>query len=143
MSDITSANAVLMLSIDGLYPTPQQLQGFSADDIFEAESVDTKETSMGVDGRFSAGFVFKEVPWSVTLQADSASNDIFDNWYAAEQAAKAPYFASATVLLPAISKKWAMLNGVMVAYSPMPAGKKFLQPRKFTIHWGQLQPAVM
>lgn len=141
--NITSANSVLMLAIAGLYDTPQQLQGFSADDIFEAESVDTKETSMGVDGVFSAGWVPKEIPWSVTLQADSPSNDLFDQWYSAEQAIRNPMWASATVWLPSIGRKWAMSKGVLVSYTPMPAGKKILQPRKFTIHWGQLQPAVM
>lgn len=141
--DITSANSVLMLSIGGLYPTPQLLQGYSADDVFDAEAVDSAETQMGVDGNMSAGFIFVPINWNVTLQADSLSNDIFDNWYAAQQAARAPYWASATVVLPSIGRKWAMTNGVMVSYMPMPAGKKVLQPRKFGIRWERISPAVI
>lgn len=141
--DITSANSVLMLSIGGLYPTPQQLQGFSADDVFDAEAVDSAETQMGVDGNMSAGFIFVPINWNITLQADSLSNDIFDNWYSAQQAARAPYWASATVVLPSIGRKWAMTNGVMVSYPPMPAGKKVLQPRKFGIRWERISPSVI
>lgn len=140
--DLTNANSVLMLSVIGLYPTPQQLQGYAADDVFETEAVDSAETMMGVDGKMSAGFVFMPVDWSVTLQADSGSNDIFDNWYQAQQAAKAPFFANATVLLPAIDSKWAMTNGILVKFPPMPAGKKILQPRKYTIRWESISKAA-
>lgn len=141
MRDITNANSVLMLGISGLYDTPQQLQGYSADDVFEATAVDSAETQMGVDGKMSAGFVFVPIEWSVTLMADSDSNDIFDQWYEAKKAAKAPYFSNATVLLPSINRKWAMSNGVLVSYTPMPPGKKVLMPRKFGIRWESISPA--
>lgn len=140
--DITNANSVLMLSVTGLYSSPQQLQGYAADDVFDTEVIDAAETMMGIDGKLSAGFVFVPVDWSITLMADSDSNDIFDNWYAAMKAAKAPYFANATVLLPSVGKKWAMSNGVLSKYPPMPNGKKVLQPRKFTIRWEDISPAA-
>jgi hypothetical protein len=140
--DITAANAVLTLSIAGLYPSPQHLQGFSADDVFDTESIDTAETQMGVDGKLSAGFVYVPVDWSITLMADSASNDIFDNWFSSQQAARAPYFATASVTLPSVGKKWAMTNGVLVKFPPMPNAKKVLQPRKFTIRFESISPAA-
>lgn len=139
--DITNANSVLMLSIAGLYTSPQQLQGYAADDVFDSEPVDSAEIMMGVDGKLSAGFVFKEVAWNITLMAGSGSIDIFDNWYQAQKSAKAPYWASATVYLPSIGKKWAMTNGVLTKFTPMPAGKKVLQPRKFTITFEDISPA--
>lgn len=142
MRDITNANSVLMLGISGLYDTPQQLQGYAADDVFEATAVETAETQMGIDGKMSAGFIFNPVEWSITLMADSASNDIFDNWYEAQKAAKAPFFSNATVLLPSIDKKWAMSNGILVSYTPMPPGKKVLQPRKFAIRWESISPSA-
>lgn len=140
--DLTNANSVIMLSVQGLYAAPQQLQGYAADDVFETESVDSAETMMGIDGKLSAGFVFVPVDWSMTLQANSDSNDIFDNWYQAQKAAKAPYFANATVFLPSIGKKWAMSNGVLTKFPPMPNGKKILQARKFTIRWEDVSPAA-
>jgi hypothetical protein len=140
--DITSANSILTLSIENLYTTPQQIQGFSAEDVFDAEPVDNGETQMGVDGKLSAGFIYAPIDWSITLMADSDSNDIFDNWYQAEVAAVSKYFSQATVLLPAIGKKWAMSNGVMVKFPPMPNAKKVLQPRKFTIRWERISAAA-
>jgi hypothetical protein len=139
--DLTNANSVIMLAIAGLYDSPQQLQGYAADDVFSAEQIDMAETQMGVDGKLSAGFIFVPQPWSITLQADSDSNDIFDNWTQAQIAAKAPYFASGTVMLPSVGKKWAMVNGVLTKFTPMPAGKKILQPRQFTITFENISPA--
>ncbi|MGA1801484.1 phage tail fiber protein [Rhizobium sp. HT1-10] len=61
MASITSANAIITLTIPGLFNTPVQLQGFSADNIYESEVQEIAETSMGVDGKLSAGYVFNPI----------------------------------------------------------------------------------
>src|ERR1700692_2768327 len=106
MSNITAANAVYILSIPNVLLAPTQLQGFAADDIFDTEPLEAAETLMGVDGILSAGFVFVRVPQSITLQADSASNVVFDAWWTQEQANKTKYAASGQIRLPAIGTKW-------------------------------------
>ena len=142
MSSITSANAQYLLAIGGLFPIPQGLQGFSAEDVFATEAIDTAEILMGVDGKMSAGFIFVPIKQTVTLQADSASNAIFDAWFTAEQVAKEKFFANGVVLLTSVGSKWTLSNGVLSSYSPLPDAKKVLQPRKYQITWNSVSPAV-
>ena len=139
---ITAANAIFMFGILGLFPVPQQLQGFAADDIFSMDPVETTEVLMGVDGTLSAGFVFKEYKQNITLQADSPSNAIFDAWQAAQVAAKDTFSAVGVVTLPGIGTTWALANGYLTSFPPIPDGGKILKPRKFGVTWGSLSPAV-
>ncbi len=143
MASITSANSIVMISIASVYTTPQQLQGFAADDIFSTDTMEIAETMMGVDGRLSAGYVFVPVKWSISLQADSPSNAIFDNWRAAQVSAGDVYFASATVNLPSLGKTYDLVNGVLTSYPPIPDAGKTLKPRKFGLTWESVTPANM
>lgn len=138
---ITAANAVLMLSVTGLFPVPQQIQGFAADDVYDTEDLETAEILMGVDGKMSAGFVYNPVRQGFTLQADSSSNDFFEAIYSAEQAAREKYFLNGSVLLSSIGKLYTMTAGVVSGYKPLPDAKKVLQPRKFMITWERVLPA--
>ena len=139
---ITGANSVYMLSITGLFPAPQQLQGFAADDVFSTDPVQSAETLMGVDGLLSGGFVFAPIVQGVSLQADSDSNFIFDEWWAAQQQAREVYIANGLVILPNLGTKWNLSRGFLTSYPPMPDAKKLLQPRRFGITWGSVTPAV-
>lgn len=141
MATLTNANSSIQLSIAGLFSVPTKLQGYAADDVFSADPLNSSELAMGVDGKLSAGFVFVPVKWSITLQADSASNDIFDQWYAQQQTAKDLFEASGIVLLPTINRKWTMRKGFLTDYPPMPDGRKILQPRKYGITWESISPA--
>jgi hypothetical protein len=133
MSTLTSANSVLMIGIANLYNVPVQIQGYATDDAFTTEDVETAETMMGVDGKLSAGFTPYPVTLDINLQADSASNLFFDAWIAAEATQREKYVASATILLPGTSFLYAFTRGFMTKVNVMPAAKKVLQPRKFTI----------
>ena len=135
MSSITSANAVIYLSITGLFPVPQQLQGFAADDITDLGDMASAETSMGVDGKLSAGFVHVPVPQGIMLQADSASNGLFDAWFAAQQAAGEVYFANGIIRDPSVKRTYTLTNGVLTSFKPAADAKKMLQPRKYSITW--------
>lgn len=141
MSSITSANAVYMLSISSLYVIPQQIQGFSADDIFSTDPLESAEVMMGVDGVLSAGFVYVPIKQSIMLQADSASNDIFDYWWTAQQQQKDIYFANATVTLISIGTKYQLTNGVLSTYPPIPDAGKTLKPRRYAITWERVTPS--
>jgi hypothetical protein len=132
---ITSANAVLMISIAGLYTTPQQIQGFATEDIFDTESITPSEKFMGLDGKLSAGYVPVAVKQTYTIQADSDSVNLFEAWFAAQQAAREVFFANAVIHLSSIDRSYALTNGVLDGYSPMSDAKKVLQPRKFSIVW--------
>jgi len=122
-----------MLGVAGLYTVPQQLMGFSADDMYSIEAVETKEVQIGVDGVLSAGWIPQIKTMAVTLQADSASNTFFEAWYAAEEAAQDTFFAFGTIVQPAVSKAYTLTNGVLTNYQPLAEAKKTLQPRKFQL----------
>lgn len=142
MSSLTSANAIIMLSVAGIIPIPQQLQEFAVDDVFDTAEISAGETAMGVDGVLSAGFVFESVKQGYTLQGNSLSNAIFDNWYNAEVAAREKFPAFATIVLPAIGIKYSMIKGWLKTYKPMSDAKKILQPRKHMIEWERAQPSA-
>lgn len=138
---LTSANSVLLLSIRGLFDVPLQLQGFSADDIFGVDDLDSAETMMGVDGKLSAGWVPKEVKQSFYLQADSDSTAIFEAWYQAQQSSRELYFATGGARLPSVNRSYVLTKGVLTQYSPIATAKKVLQPRKFTVTWESITAA--
>lgn len=143
MTSITGANSTFTLSISGLFPTPVQLQGYATDDAFATESLTPSETLMGVDGILSGGFVFVEVKQTISIQADSPSADIFDQWYSAQQQIQDVFTATGLIMLPSLRKKYSMVKGFLTTYPPLPDVKKLLQPRKFGITWQAAQPQNM
>lgn len=138
--DITAANAVLMLSVPGLFPIPQQLQGFAADDVYDLDEIESVETSMGVDGVLSGGFVWKPQPQTIMLQADSASNAVFDTIQSSQIAGQATYLLNGVLTLPAIGLKFIQTNGYLTGYK-LPGAKKLVQPRRYRVTWNLVVPA--
>lgn len=132
---LTAANSILLLSIEGLYGAPQQIQGFSADDVTDIGNVSSAETMMGVDGHLSGGFTPVPFVQSIVLQADSLSNDIFDRWFGAQMTTRETYVASGTIILPGTQRKYSCVRGFLTGYKPIPGVKKILQPRSYEITW--------
>ena len=137
---ITSANAVLTLTQPILFPSPQRIQGFAADDVYDIDQIKSVEAVMGVDGVLSFGFVFVEVMQNITLQADSLSGTFFDIVWTQMQATQDVYPVNGLIILPGISTKFAMINGGLTGYKVAPDAKKTLQPRKFQITWNKIFP---
>lgn len=138
---ITSVNAIYLLTISGLYTAPQQLQEFAADDIFDTGSINPTEVSMGADGVLSGGRVNVAIQQNITLQANSASNTLFDAWYAAQVADGDVYIANGIVRLKSVGKSYALTRGFLTSYAPMADAKKTLQPRRYQITWQSMIPA--
>ncbi len=132
---LTAANAIITLGVTGLYDTPRRLQGFSADDVTDFEALGVGETAMGVDGRLSAGFVFNPVNQNITLQSDSESNDLFENWQQAERQRLEKYVAFGAILIRGTGKRYVMTRGFLMNTSIMPAIRKVTQARRFTLTW--------
>jgi hypothetical protein len=143
MGTLTSANAVVTLAISNLFTTPQQLQQFSADDIFSTDPIDSAITEMGVDGVMSGGFVFVPIKMSISLMANSPSCAIFDQWWAANQLAQDAYYvANGVVILKSIGTKWTLTNGFLTSFQTMPDAGKTLKMRKMGITWNAVSPAA-
>ncbi len=140
MSTLTGANAVIFLGINVLYPQAVQIQGFAADDVSTTQPIPSAETLMGVDGILSGGFVYVPVPWTITLQGDSPSNAIFDQWWSQQQINRDLYWAFGTVSVVSLGTKFSMSRGALVEYVPMPDIKKLIQPRRYRINWNSILP---
>lgn len=137
---LTSANAILLIGAEKLFPVAKRIQGFSADDVTDMDSIEQVETSMGVDGRLSAGFVPVPIRQNITLQADSTSNDLFELWSNFERVNKEKYPAFGTLILPAVDRQYVLVRGFLRSYSPLPAARKSLQPRRYSIEWEKVIP---
>jgi hypothetical protein len=135
MRNLNTVNSVIMLSVDNVYPTAQQLQGYSADDVFDLEDIDVAETSMGIDGLLSGGLIYVPIMWTINLQANSPSCAIFDAWYNYQKSQGDLSNCHLNITLPGLGYKWAYSNGFLKKYSPAPSAKKILQPRKFQIEF--------
>lgn len=135
---LTVANSVYMLVIPDLFPIPQQLQGYAADDVFSTEAVDSVEVVMGVDGNLSAGWMPTPKKQTITLQADSVSSLMFDAWQQSQEAVRDAYIADAFITLPSLGRIYTCTHGFLTSYMPMPDARRILQPRRFQITWGSI-----
>lgn len=132
---ITAANLVLYIQVDTIFPVAQRIEGYSADDMTAFDAVDEAEVSLGVDGRLSAGWIPAMFVQTINVQADSLSNDFFENWAQYNRQARNSYVATGNLLLPATSAKYAMRRGFLTSWVPVPGAKKTLQPRAAKITW--------
>ena len=138
MTTITAVNAVITLTIPGVFNQPQQLQQFSVDDVADVDTLTLCEELMGVDGFLSAGYVFNVVKYVYTLQANSPSCFMFDTWKLGAGFGQQDTFAANGNMAScsrASVRQWTWSNGFLKEYSPAPGVKKILQPRKFGIVW--------
>lgn len=138
---LTAANSIIMLAVDTLFPVPQRLQGYATDDVTTLDSIEPTETSMGIDGRLSAGFVPVPIPQTISLQADSLSNDFFDQWASYERQVREKLVASGTIILPGTQAMYTLYRGFLRGYSPMPDAKRTLQSRRFSLVWERITVA--
>jgi hypothetical protein len=139
---ITSADAILTMTQPTLFPNPQQIQNFGADDVYDTDQIRTLEAMMGVDGALSFGFVFVPVLQNYTLMADSPSiTRFFDVVYTQQRAAKTTYPLSGLIILPSLGKKYIMTNGGLSNYKVAPDAKRVLQAQKFQITWESIVPS--
>jgi hypothetical protein len=141
--DISSANLVATLSVTTLYPVPQNLSAFYVDDAFMAEAVDEAETVIGVDGVMAAGYVPVITPTTFTFLASSPSLSIFETWRAAQKAGRTIYVGSLTIQYPSVGKSYTLTNGVLVKSKTIADAKKILQSQQFTVHWGNIDIALL
>ena len=132
---ITSANAVIQISVATIFPTPVQLQRFTTDDIYSAGNVRKNITKMGVDGYQSAGKIYVSKPVVYHLQPDSPSCAFFDAWQAAEDQIGDTLAATGVTILTGIGAKFSLVNGALGECSPIPAAGQTLRERTFEIVW--------
>jgi len=132
---ITSADAIFSLTVTNLYPTAQQLEGYAADAMFAMGDTELAQSVRGADRKLSAGFVFGEFLQTITIMPDSPSREIFETWMLTSQTAIAVFRCNATIILPALSRKYTLTNGVLQRVKAMPDAQRVLQAMTFQINW--------
>lgn len=136
VGNITSADAAVILTVDGLY-SQVPIQGFASDDMFDTDTVTNAETMMGADGNFVAGFVFNPIIFNISLLPSSASNGVFETWYAQENALGTKLNCSLIARLQSIGRSYSFTNGVLTSAPPTPSAKRVLQSRRYVITFGK------
>jgi hypothetical protein len=137
---ITSANAVIMLTLPGIFNQPFQLQQFAADNIFGSEPIEAAETAMGVDGTLTGGFINVPTRQTYYLMADSPANVFFEQWYFQQKALQDTFIAGGTVALRSIGRKYSMIRGILRTYQPIPDAQKTLKELRHVIEWQSAIP---
>ena len=143
MSTLTSANSVLMLGVGGIFPVPQKIEGYATDDAFTFDAVQPAQAVMGVDGRMSAGYTPFMSVQTISIQADSPSMTIFEAWLAAMKVAREVFYATGTLNIPSIGRKFVMTKGVLTQIPSAPTARAILQPMTFQITWENVSPALV
>jgi hypothetical protein len=134
-AQLTVANSIIMLVIPDLFPVPQRLQGYAADDLMTTTPVKSIETVMGLDGILAAGWYPTPKEQTFVLQANSPSTFMFDEWQQAQEAARDGFAADAFITLPSIGRIYTCLRGFLTEYVAIPDARKILQPRRFQVTW--------
>lgn len=143
MSTITSANSTAVLTATDIFPAPQALQGYAADDAFTTDAIDLAEAIMGVDGKLSAGYTPNPTKITFALQADSPSISVFDAIISATKASREVIFLDLSIGLPATGTNYTFTRGVITNASQLPDAKKTLQPQKYQITFESVTKAIV
>lgn len=143
MKTITAANSIFLLAVATVYPVAQRIEGFSADTAWMFDEVSNAEVIQGVDGQMSAGWLPHLTPMTVILQPDKNGIEIFQNWALAEESIREKLYASGTISLPAIGKRYVLSNGVLTGFNPAPDAKKTLAPLTYKITWESIVPSLL
>jgi len=136
---ITAANSVLLFQAEGYFDQPIQLQGFQADNAFSFGDATVGETRMGVDGKQSGGWVAHEVPFTVFLEANSASRPLMEGYRAWCNANQETSRCTFYVTIPSIGRS-AQISGFMVSQGGGPSAQKLINGTQYvfnTVHNGE------
>ncbi|WWQ12987.1 virion structural protein [Ralstonia phage PQ43W] len=139
---LTVANSSIQMTTEALYTTAQRLQGYATDDAFTTEAVENGEYYMGIDGKLSAGFVFNEIPLTLTFQADSDSLLLFENIWQYEVTNRTKLGQAITIAIPDLKRRYDFTQGFMRSYKA-PEGKKILQPAVVAFVFGRMKASPL
>lgn len=132
---ITSADSTFVISSADFALAATIIEGYAADAAFAMDNVATAETSLGVDGKLSAGWIPRSYPQTITLQPDSPTRPLFNLIVGAQDAARTVYRLNAVITLPGNQFSHALARGVLKNITPMATAQKILQPMTFQIEW--------
>lgn len=153
MGSISNANSSLVITprllgnLSGLLPALAgagiNVQGYSSDDAFATEAVDIAETRIGTDGLPSYGYLPRLNKMSIILSPDSLTLPVFNALVGVEDQIKEKVRCDGILTLQSINTTFALIDGVLSRMTPIPPGKKVLDPVTYEFTWWQITPAPM
>lgn len=114
VTDITSANATVLIQVEGIIPVPTQLHHFSTDGIAQAGTFTVAEARMGVDGYLAAGQTPKPAELTITLEANTPSERLLDSISKAMQREQTIFNVTITIRVPALKSTFVYTDGVLI-----------------------------
>lgn len=130
---ITAANAVLMLRCKGIYDEFVTIQGFQADNAWNFGEANIGETRMGVDGKQSIGYTPHETPWTLYLEANSASVQVMETIRKEFNSNMEARFIDVIVEIPSIKKRYSATGG-LTSMTGGASGKKLLDGTSYNFN---------
>ncbi|HDL6888380.1 TPA: hypothetical protein PXL93_004389 [Yersinia enterocolitica] len=140
--DITSANSKLRIIVPSFYPGGFDVDDYAAEDMFDTGALQNTEDMMSADGKYHAGFTFAPTELTITLMATSNAAQLIGDWITAERTAVAKFACNAVLTIPALNIKYNFVNGVLFTWTPVPPGKRVLQPRPAIFHFESCTPSA-
>lgn len=137
--NITSADAIAVMTVDSLYPQGFRLEQFSTDAAISQGDDTVSETRMGVDGHMVAGYTPSIKTITITLEPSSPSIPYLDNLYKSMQKNKKTYLCSLIVTVPSLSKVIQYSYGVLKTAKILPDLQKTLAPIAYTFDFEKVE----
>lgn len=136
--DITSANAVVRLIVDILFPTGFDLQMFSTDSAVSLDSIDISDSRIGVDGVMVSGYIPSIKPLTITLEAASPSYENMTTLFKAMETSRRPYNCTLLATVPSIRRVFTWSNGVLASGTPFPSLNQTLDVTTWVFNFQKL-----
>lgn len=138
LGNVTSANATVVMVVEGLYPQGVKLEEFSTDAAVSQGDDTLAETRMGVDNVMVAGYVDAIKTVTVTLEPSSPSVPYLNNLIRASRANRKVYPVSLIVNLPATGQTITYSDGVLKSGKLLPDVNQTLQPIAYQFDFGKV-----
>lgn len=139
---ITSMNSTLVLTHPVLFPAGVQIYGFGVDSAISSEDAEKTIAQKGVDNRMSVGRVPYKVAWTITLSADSPSNDVFDVIEGHEKINREASRMRFVLSIPSLNEVLTFTDSVITNYNPIPSHGRTLGARTYKIESGSCDRVV-
>lgn len=114
VTDVTSANATMLIQAEGAIPVPTQLHHFSTDGMAQAGAFTVAEARMGVDGYLAAGQTPKPFELTITLEANTPSEKLLGDLLEAMHRERTIFNVTLTIRVPALKATFILTDGVLI-----------------------------
>ena len=136
---ITSANSSGVLTVPGFFPSGVTMEGYSTDASVSLDAFKPAEPRMGVDGHLAAGFIPTPKIVKINLEANSPTRQSLSDLTTAQEIERKLYTIGMVFTIPSIGRRFTYTKGFLTSTTPMPAGKKVLDPAEFEIQFERVE----